>query len=51
MSATVPVSLTVRCSGAGVPGSTVRPNSLAKVRTRLDGVGVGGVALAVLRRG
>ncbi len=39
MLATVPVSLTLRCPGAGVPGSTVRPNSLAKVRTSLTAAG------------
>ncbi len=39
MLATVPVSLTVRRPGAGVPGSTERLNSLAKARTSLTAAG------------
>src|SRR5215469_9019048 len=39
MLATVPVSLMVRRPGAGVPGCTVRENSLAKARTALTAAG------------
>src|ERR1700691_2440427 len=39
MAAMVPVSLIVRCSGLGVPLSTVSPNSFAKARTSFIAAG------------
>ena len=50
MAATVPVSLMVRCSGLGV-GFWSEAVLLCEGSNELDGVGVGGMLLAVLRAG